>query len=770
MKAVIMAGGDGTRLRPLSANKPKPMVELLDKPVLEHILELLKRHGVTEACLTLKYLPQLVTDYFGNGEKFGMRLDYRIEKEALGTAGGVLNCADFLSQGGAEDFLVISGDCYCDFDLGALAAFHKEKGAEATLGLYSHPEPCEFGLVVTAEDGRVVRFIEKPAWDSVLTDQINTGIYVLSPSVLQEIPKGKPYDFGRELFPRLLGDNRGMFGLALPGHWCDIGSTNAYLRCCRDMLRGSRSTGALPEGVQLVPPVYIGENAVIGKGAVIGPDTVIGAGSVIAAGARVRGSVVNGAAVNENAVVDGAVICAKACVGRGTEVSEGAVIGENCQIGEGCVIAAGTRIWPDRQIPSGALVSGIVAGDNQKAGLTFARSGVIRGEAGVTVTADACLRLGAAAGEFRRVGVGWHGGETARVMAEAFGCGVCAAGGDLLRHDGNFLSCASYAGQVFGLPLSVFFEERKDGVAIEFMDGNGGKIKREAERKFEAAAAEPHRAGARTYGSAATVMGVVDAYVSAAVKNATVPAAVPGTGGGFAVSVAGKGAENRALKSALELLDCNVSERHTGAVTLEVTCGGLKLTAVDEEGYRLTEDQLLVLTAFIELAGGTRALAVPYEAPAALEAMAADFGASILRVGRDGQRAEELYQAQTTLRDGIFAGARLGAYLKQTGIRLARLRTNIPRFSASVREVALKGDRGAAMRLMSSYVMGKQPQGAMTWEIAAGLRLDTDRGRVSISPLRERSALRIRTESMNEETAEELCAEFERRARDIDSK
>ena len=142
MKAVIMAGGDGTRLRPLSANKPKPMVELLDKPVLEHILELLKRHGVTEACLTLKYLPQLVTDYFGNGEKFGMRLDYRIEKEALGTAGGVLNCADFLSQGGAEDFLVISGDCYCDFDLGALAAFHKEKGAEATLGLYSHPEPC----------------------------------------------------------------------------------------------------------------------------------------------------------------------------------------------------------------------------------------------------------------------------------------------------------------------------------------------------------------------------------------------------------------------------------------------------------------------------------------------------------------------------------------------------------------------------------------------------------------------------------------------------
>ena len=377
MKAIIMAGGDGTRLRPLSANKPKPMVELLDKPVLEYILELLKRHGMTEACLTLKYLPQMITDYFGNGERFGMRLDYRIETEALGTAGGVLNCADFI---GDEDFLVISGDCVCNFDLRALTEFHRTRGAEATLALYSHAEPCEFGLVVTAEDGRITQFIEKPGWDSVLTDRINTGVYVLSPSVLRDIPRGKPYDFGRDLFPKLLSESRGMYGNLSEGYWCDIGSIGAYIRCCRDILEGAvgvsppapaRSEGILchgdrPEGATLTPPVYIGENAVIDKGAEIGPYAVIGASSVIASGAVIKNAIINGAVINDSASVDGGVVCRSASVGRGAEVFEGAVVGESCLVGDGCVVAAGAKLWPDRQIPSGTLVSGSVMAGMQK--------------------------------------------------------------------------------------------------------------------------------------------------------------------------------------------------------------------------------------------------------------------------------------------------------------------------------------------------------------------------------------------------------------------
>lgn len=770
MKAIIMAGGEGTRLRPISANKPKPMVDLIDRPVLEHIIALLKRNGVTESCLTLKYLPQMVTEYFGIGERFGMRLEYRTETQALGTAGGVLNCADFV---GSEDFIVISGDCVCDFDLKSLMDFHRVSKAEVTLALYSHAEPCEFGLVVTREDGRVERFLEKPAWDHVITDQINTGIYVLSPAILSEIPKGKAYDFGRDLFPKLLKDGRAVFGFKAEGYWCDIGSIGAYLKCCHDMIRGDVkaemraplvkdgifSASPLPEGVTLQPPVYIGEKAVIDKGAVIGPCAVIGASSVIGGGSVIRHSVINGAVINESAALSGAVVCKNASVGRGTTLDEGSVVGENCLIGDHCVIASSVRLWPDRQIPSGSFITASVSHGMLRTGLSFTKPGVISGALGTAVTADACLRLGEAASDFTRVGIGWSGGEAARVMAEAFGCGVCAAGGELIQHDGDFLSCASYAGRVFDLPLTVFFEESGDEISISFFGKNGGKTTRDTERKLEAALMEPHRAPSRRTGRASTVMGLTDAYVCAAAGQACVNI---DNSGSLIAAVTGRGPENRALKNALLMLGCSVTDKKNGLPVLEVTNGGFSLTVTDEEGYRLSDDQLKVIAAFIELSHGVKALAVQYDAPNAIDGLAGGFNAEILRVGRDGQRAEILLSEQMVMQHGVFMGARLSAWLKSHGEKLCDLRKRMPKFSSAAKEIPLKGSRGAVMRLMASSCSG------MASEISSGLRLETDRGYIYISPLRERSALKIRTESYNEETAEELCAEFERRTRELD--
>jgi mannose-1-phosphate guanylyltransferase/phosphomannomutase len=427
MKAIIMAGGEGTRLRPVSANKPKPMVELFDQPALAHIMRLLKNNGITEACLTLKYMPQVISDYFGSGENFGMHLEYRIETEPMGTAGGVLNCADFI---GTDDVLIISGDCVCDFDLKALMAFHKVKKAEATLALYSHKEPLEYGLVVTDDSGRITRFMEKPAWDSVVTDQINTGIYVLSASVLREIPAGQPYDFGRELFPKLLQENRALFGCLMEGYWCDIGNVGAYLKCCQDVLNGGIrliqdipeikkdvwSLTAVPESVRLVPPVYIGRNVSIDKGAVLGPGAVIGASSAVASGAEISQSVVSGATIGAGASLTGAVVGRDVVIGRGSVLNEGAAVGDRTVIGRDCRIGAQTKIWPDKQIPDGAAITGIVEHGLLRNSLVFTKPGVITGEAGSAVTPEICLRLGAAAGTFRRVGVAWRGGEAARVL------------------------------------------------------------------------------------------------------------------------------------------------------------------------------------------------------------------------------------------------------------------------------------------------------------------------------------------------------------------
>ncbi len=235
MKAVIMAGGEGRRLRPVTGERPKPLAPLLGRPVMEHILRLLRRQGFTEVCAAVKYRAEDIMAVFGDGSALGLRLCYRVEREALGTAGGVKNCADFT---GDEDFLVISGDAACDFDLAALLRAHREAGAAATLALYRSREPLPYGLAVTDGEGLVRAFVEKPGWPQVVTDLVNTGIYVLSPRAMARVPAGQPFDFARDLFPLLLRQGEKLLGLAMEGYWCDIGSPLAYYQCCVDALEG----------------------------------------------------------------------------------------------------------------------------------------------------------------------------------------------------------------------------------------------------------------------------------------------------------------------------------------------------------------------------------------------------------------------------------------------------------------------------------------------------------------------------------------------------
>lgn len=250
MKAIIMAGGQGTRLRPVTGQRPKPMVPLLGRPLMEHILLLLKKHGFTDICATLRYRAGDITDYFGDGSAWGVRLCYRVEESPLGTAGGVKNCADFCA---GEDVLVISGDAACDFDLTALMERHRHGGAAVTLALYRHPEPLRYGLAVTDEGDLVRAFVEKPPWSRVVTDLVNTGIYVLSPRVLEAIPSGQPCDFGKDLFPALLSRGELLQGVPMEGYWCDVGTPLSYYQCCVDALEG-RLQLDLPEAFRPAAP------------------------------------------------------------------------------------------------------------------------------------------------------------------------------------------------------------------------------------------------------------------------------------------------------------------------------------------------------------------------------------------------------------------------------------------------------------------------------------------------------------------------------------
>ena len=232
VKAVVMAGGEGTRLRPLTSNQPKPMVPIVGKACMEHILELLKDHGLEEVIVTLAFMPQAIRSYFGDGEALGMEIEYSVEESPLGTAGSVRLASAKLE----EPFVVISGDALCDVDLTELVRAHEKKGAAVTIGLKSVDNPLEFGIVVTDEEGRIERFLEKPSWGQVFSDTINTGIYVLDPEVLRHIPTDRPYDFSKELFPLLLEMGRPLYGHVFDGYWQDIGNLDQFRQANFDAL------------------------------------------------------------------------------------------------------------------------------------------------------------------------------------------------------------------------------------------------------------------------------------------------------------------------------------------------------------------------------------------------------------------------------------------------------------------------------------------------------------------------------------------------------
>ncbi|MDX6513473.1 MAG: mannose-phosphate guanylyltransferase / phosphomannomutase, partial [Gaiellaceae bacterium] len=416
MKAVVMAGGEGTRLRPLTSNQPKPMVPIVGKPCMEHILELLRKHGFEDVVVTVAFLPQAIRGYFGDGEAMGMRIEYSVEESPLGTAGSVALAADKLD----DTFLVISGDALCDIDLGELVAFHKEREAAVTIGLKSVPNPLEFGIVVTDSEGRVERFLEKPSWGQVFSDTINTGIYVLEPEVLRHIPRDRSYDFSKELFPLLLEMGRPIYGVALDGYWQDIGNLDQYREANFDALDarveleipGIRLRGNIwvGEGVELDDldavegPAYLGNYCRIANEATVGAYSVLSNSVTLRERARTTRSVIDSSThIGRGALVEGAIIGRGCDIRSHVHVHESVAIGDEVTIGAQSVVFPGVRIFPYKEVETGTHIHESLIWESRASSHLFGRDGV-SGLVNVDLTPETALRLAAALGTALRRG------------------------------------------------------------------------------------------------------------------------------------------------------------------------------------------------------------------------------------------------------------------------------------------------------------------------------------------------------------------------------
>ncbi|HEX6310951.1 MAG TPA: NDP-sugar synthase [Acidimicrobiia bacterium] len=355
MRAIVLVGGEGTRLRPLTFTMPKPLLPIGNVPFLERQLAWLGRHGVDDAVLSLGYLPDAFVAHFPDGRYRGMRLHYTVEEQPLGTAGGIRFAAD--QAGIDERVIVCNGDVLTDLDLGAMVRFHDDRAAAATISLARVPDPSAFGVVPTGEDGEVRSFVEKPPPGKAPTDWINAGTYVLEPSVLDRIPPGETVSIERETFPRLLDEPKRLFAFPSDAYWLDIGTPEKYLEAHADVLAGRIGPASLPaDAVERSPGVWCQGEVAVAASAVVQAPALIGAGTTVGAGARVSGSVLGagctvevGARVLRSVLLDGARLgpeaeAVDAVIGPEAVLEHDVIASDHTVVGAAAVVAAGSRV------------------------------------------------------------------------------------------------------------------------------------------------------------------------------------------------------------------------------------------------------------------------------------------------------------------------------------------------------------------------------------------------------------------------------------------
>lgn len=815
MKAIVMAGGKGTRLRPLTCKQPKPMVPIAGKPMIGYILELLRKYQFTEIGMTLFYLPEVIANYFGDGREFGVNLRYFIEETPLGTAGSVKNAETFLD----ETFLVISGDALTDINLAEALAFHRARRALVTIVLTKVANPLDYGVVITAEDGRIRRFLEKPGWGEVFSDTVNTGIYLIEPEVFRYYEKNKAVDFSKDLFPQLLQAGEPLYGFVADGYWSDVGNLAQYRQANYDLLDGKLEFS--PPGTEIAPRLWVGEGTelapdsvvegpvVLGKyvrvesKARLGPYSIIGDHSWVGEEASLKKAILwNHTYVGYRSEIRGAILAHHTHLKSGVSVYEGAVLGEGCTVGAKTLIKPEVRTWPDKYLESGSVLNSSLVWGNRWGATLFGRQGIVK-TANLEFTPEFAAKLGVALGtvlrENSRAVVATDHFPAAQKLKGALASGLLGTGVHLLDLGVTATPVTRQAVVALeaaaGLQLGVSPSD-PDHLLVECFDEQGLNINRDLERKIEQAffTEEFRRAPVGRLGQLTTVVDFFPRYVEKILK-ATAYARIKRAGFKAVVGVeAPESPVGSLLTGLLAALGCTASllpQEALGfhrriehlqkelfpALAAQVRRAGADLGAflvrngeglllVDEEGTPVREEQLTALLSLAALKRSeTGTIPLPVTAPLFIEEMVKANRGTVVRTKASPrglmEKVAEARLFPTGDGRGCFQAAYDGFYALATILELmageekslAALVRRLPPYYTARQQVDCSWEaKGRIMRHLFEENKGKEI------EIIDGLKVFHDQGWALVLPDAEEPAFQIFSEAVSPEVATELTA------------
>jgi mannose-1-phosphate guanylyltransferase/phosphomannomutase len=818
-----MAGGFGTRLRPLTINVPKPMVPVGNLSMMEHVVNLLREHGITDITSLLYFQPGAIKEHFKDGSDFGVNMNYCLPDDDYGTAGAVRYALDDMD----EPVLVISGDLITDFDLSGAIKWHRERKSDATILLTRAENPLAYGIVITENDGRIVRFLEKPSWGEAFSDTINTGIYILEPSAVELIPKGKNHDFSQNLYPLMLSKQMGLYGKIMSGYWKDVGNVDEYRRVHSDLYAGKVQLDLrakkvnlgkgivyqgknvhIEEDVQFSDTVILGDDVVIEAGATL-QNCTIGSRSRIGSGCQLKTTIIwPDTTVGPNSILSSAIVCSRSRLGQNVQLADNVIVSDDCVLGRSSTIKANCKIWPAKTVDEGAIVSSSMVWGEKWNRELFTDS-KITGLALTEITPEMCVRLGAAfgasLGQGSSVVTSRDGSDISRLLRRALLSGLLASGVNVSDLEVTPIPVVRYALNKGKYSAGIYARHNPNDhrlLDIIIFDGTGldmptSKLKR-IERNYFGEDFE--RASLDTIGHLDKPQRVIEDYRREFISEIDIDMIRKA---GFKLVIDhGNGSSSQIFPSLFSRLGVTATELNAGlnprkfstsveeqaqsivqlstiVVSLNADLGvalnpaAEKLTVVDEKGKPIDSQLLLLLVLDLYIrTHKPKSIAVPISASMAVEEIAQEHGIGVIRVA-SAHRA--MMEARRELSAEFIGGTRGGFIFPgfQTGadamLALAKILEMMARANTSFGELRQKYEHYVRKTVSVPCPWSKKGRvmrqlitdsSHKKRQLVDGVRVFEDSGWVLVAPDRFKASFNILAESKSKRETSTLINRY----------